>query len=42
MRQIGSGEEAQLLNYLNATGIRVGIIINFGDPGRLDWKRMVL
>ena len=41
MRQIGSGEEAQLLNYLNATGLRVGIIINFGDPGRLDWKRMV-
>jgi GxxExxY protein len=42
MRQIGSGEEAQLLNYLNATGLRVGIIINFGDPGRLDWKRMIL
>jgi|SRR5690348_7699878 len=41
MRQIGSGEEAQLLNYLNATGLRVGIIINFGDPGRLDWNRMV-
>jgi GxxExxY protein len=41
MRQIGSGEEAQLLNYLNATGLRVGLLINFGDPGRLDWKRMV-
>ena len=41
MKQIGSGEEARLLNYLNATGPRVGIIINFGDPGRLDWKRMV-
>lgn len=41
MREIGSGEEAQLLNYLNATRLRVGVIINFGDPGRLDWKRMV-
>lgn len=41
MREIGRGEESQLLNYLNATGLRVGIIINFGDPGRLDWKRMV-
>ena len=41
MRQIGSGEESQLLNYLTATGLRVGVIINFGDPGRLDWKRMV-
>jgi GxxExxY protein len=31
----------QLLNYLKATGLRVGLIINFGDPGRLDWKRLV-
>jgi hypothetical protein len=36
IKQIGSLEESQMLNYL-----RVGIIINFGDPGRLDWKRMV-
>ena len=41
MNQIGSKEEAQMLNYLKATGLRVGIIINFGDEGRLDWKRLV-
>lgn len=35
-------EEAQVLNYLRATGLRVGVIINFGDPGRLDWTRVVL
>ncbi|MGE5609360.1 MAG: GxxExxY protein [Bacillota bacterium] len=34
-------EEAQLLNYLRATGVRVGILINFGSTGRLEWKRMV-
>jgi GxxExxY protein len=34
-------EEAQLLNYLKTTGLRVGLIINFGDAGRLDWKRYV-
>jgi len=34
-------EESQLLNYLKATGIRVGLIINFGDGGKLEWKRMV-
>ncbi len=38
---IGSREESQMLNYLKATGLRVGVIINFGDQGRLDWKRMV-
>ena len=41
LKQIGSLEESQMLNYPRATGLRVGIIISFGDPGRLDWKRMV-
>jgi GxxExxY protein len=35
-------EEAQLLNYLKATGMEVGVLINFGAPGKLEWKRMVL
>jgi GxxExxY protein len=35
-------EEAQLLNYLKATGMEVGVLINFGAPGGLEWKRMVL
>jgi GxxExxY protein len=35
-------DEAQLLNYLKATGLRVGILINFGAHGKLEWKRMVL
>jgi GxxExxY protein len=39
--EIGGREESQMLNYLKATGLRVGLIINFGDAGRLDWKRMV-
>jgi len=41
MRELTGREEAQLLNYLKATGLRVGVLINFGDPGRLDWKRLV-
>lgn len=41
MKELTGREEAQLLNYLKATGLRVGILINFGDPGRFDWKRLV-
>jgi GxxExxY protein len=35
-------EEAQVLNYLKATGIKVGLIINFGSHQKLEWKRLVL
>lgn len=35
-------EEAQVLNYLKATGLKVGVLINFGARGRLQWKRLVL
>jgi GxxExxY protein len=41
MDKLTSRDEAQLLNYLKATGYRVGILINFGVTGQLEWKRMV-
>jgi len=41
MKELTGRDESQLLNYLKATGLRVGLLINFGDPGRLDWKRLV-
>ena len=31
-------QEAQILNYLKATGFPVGLLINFGTP-KLEWKR---
>jgi GxxExxY protein len=34
-------EEAQVLNYLKATGFHVGLLINFGSHGKLEWKRFV-
>jgi GxxExxY protein len=34
-------EQAQLLNYLKATGLTVGVLINFGAERDLEWKRMV-
>ncbi|MBI3408610.1 MAG: GxxExxY protein [Planctomycetes bacterium] len=36
-----SQEDAQVLKYLKATGMRLGILINFGSHGRLEWKRLV-
>ena len=30
--------QAQIINYLNATGIAVGLLINFGNP-KLEFKR---
>ena len=40
-RDIERIHQAQLLNYLRATGIRKGLILNF-DNTRLGIKRMVL
>ena len=33
---------AQLLNYMKATGMHVGLLFNFGSKGKLEWKRIVL
>jgi hypothetical protein len=33
-------EEAQVINYLKATGCTVALLINFGQRS-LEWKRLV-
>jgi len=38
---IGTGEEAQVLNYLKATGKQRALLINFGASS-LKYKRLVL
>jgi GxxExxY protein len=35
-----SREEAQLLNQLKAAKAPLGLLINFGHPHNLEWKRM--
>jgi GxxExxY protein len=32
---------AQLLNYLNATGLAVGLLVNFGHYPKLEYERIV-
>ena len=37
---ITGNEEAQLLNYLKATGLEIGLLINFGAKS-LEYKRLI-
>ena len=41
LNQLTSQDQGQLLNYLKATGLTVGVLINFGAEKELEWKRMV-
>jgi len=34
-------DEAQIINYLKATGFKLGLLINFGSS-KLEWKRRIL
>jgi GxxExxY protein len=42
IEQLTKADHAQVLNYLRATGLRVGLLLNFGNPNRLEWERFVL
>ncbi len=41
LEQLSTREESQLINYLKATTLEVGILINFGAE-KLEWKRRVM
>lgn len=34
-------EESQVLNYLKASNLRLGLLINFGHDQKLEWKRII-
>jgi GxxExxY protein len=38
---IANIHKAQVLNYLRATGLKLGLILNFGKP-RFEYQRLVL
>lgn len=39
-KEYNSKHEAQLLNYLKATGIKVGLLLNFGEK-KCEFRRLV-
>ena len=41
LKQLSKQEEAQILNHLKATGAKVGLLINFGSHGKLEYRRFV-
>ena len=41
LSRLGGREEAQVINYLKATGLEIGLLINFGAES-LQYKRLVL
>jgi GxxExxY protein len=40
LERMSGTEEAQLLNYLKASALPVGVLLNFGTHPKLTWKRM--
>ncbi|MGC9395475.1 MAG: GxxExxY protein [Anaerolineae bacterium] len=42
IKQLGLLEQGQILNYLKATGLRLGLLINFGNNCKLNWERKIL
>jgi GxxExxY protein len=41
LNEVGDDEKSQLLNYLKATGLKVGLLVNFGHHPQLEHHRMV-
>ena len=39
--RLSGKDRAQVLNYLKATGLSVGLLVNFGSHGKLEWERLV-
>lgn len=41
LEKLTGKERSQILNYLKASQFELGILINFGSVGKLEWERFV-
>ncbi len=41
VEELTDQHRAQVLNYLNATGLELGLLVNFGHYSGLEWERIV-
>jgi GxxExxY protein len=42
VKQLADEHRAQVLNYLKASGLQLGLLVNFGHYPGLEWERIVL
>lgn len=38
VKSLAPEHQAQIINYLNATGVEIGLLVNFGNP-KLEYRR---
>ena len=41
VNNLADEHRAQVINYLNASGYQLGILVNFGGHPKLEWERLV-
>ena len=42
VKSLDDSHRAQVINYLKATGFKLGLLVNYGRVGGLEWERIVL
>lgn len=42
VKKLDDAHRSQLINYLKATGFHLGLLVNYGRLGGLEWERIVL